>query len=184
VKIVLPAALLEGETALRPWRDTDLEQLVALCQDPEIGRWTRVPIPYTENDARLYLLHRYEQAHSGDRAPFAITTPDRETVLGSTSLMNLDWLNRNAEVGYWLGAAARGQGHATRAVTAICRWAFTELKLHRVGLLAATGNTASQHVAERAGFTREALLRSYARSRGNRDGRDDMVCYSLTAVDG
>jgi RimJ/RimL family protein N-acetyltransferase len=172
-KIVLPAALLEGETALRPWRDTDLEQLVELCQDVEISRWTRVPVPYTDSDARLYLLHRYEQAHGGDR----------ETVLGSTSLMNIDWHNGNAEVGYWLGAPARGHGHATRAVTAICRWAFSELKLHRVGLLAASGNATSQRVAERAGFTREAVLRSYAVARGDRGGRDDMVCYSLTALD-
>ncbi len=112
-KLVLPTALIEGETALRPWRDSDLGQLVALCQDAEISRWTRVPTPYTENDARLYLLHRYDQTHAGERAPFAITTPDRETVLGSTSLMHVDWNHRNAEVGYWLGAPARGHGHAT-----------------------------------------------------------------------
>jgi RimJ/RimL family protein N-acetyltransferase len=182
-QLVLPTALIEGETALRPWRDSDLEQLVALCQDAEISRWTRVPTPYTHNDGRLYLLHRYDQAHTAERAPFAITTPDRETVLGSTSLMHLDWDHRNAEVGYWLGAPARGEGHATRAVTAICRWAFTELKLHRVGLLAATGNTASQRVAERAGFTREALLRSYAVDRADGGRRLDMICYSLTATD-
>ena len=36
-RIVLPAdPLIEGETALRPWRDSDLKALVAACQDPEI----------------------------------------------------------------------------------------------------------------------------------------------------
>ena len=37
---------------LRPWRDSDLEPLVAACQDPEISRWTRVPLNYSETDAR------------------------------------------------------------------------------------------------------------------------------------
>ena len=43
-RIILPAEpLVDGDTALRSWRDADLPSLVAACQDPEIIRWTRVP---------------------------------------------------------------------------------------------------------------------------------------------
>jgi RimJ/RimL family protein N-acetyltransferase len=43
-------------------------------------------------------------------------------------------------------------------------------------LLAGTGNAASQQVAQRAGFTREAVLRSYMRGKGE---RQDMVAFGL-----
>jgi RimJ/RimL family protein N-acetyltransferase len=77
-RIVLPAEpLSDGRTALRPWRDSDLSAIVAACQDPEIGRWTRVPSPYGEADARAFLLERYDAIHAGRSAPFAIVAPSR-----------------------------------------------------------------------------------------------------------
>ena len=92
----------------------------------------------------------------------------------------LDWEHRRAEVGYWLALDARGRGHATRAVNLICGWGFEILDLERIELLAATGNPASQRVADRAGFTREAVLRSYMRGR---DGRQDMVAFAMLRTD-
>ena len=72
-RIVLPAEpLFDERTALRPWRDTDIGPLVAACQDPEISRWTSVPNPYGESDARAYLLQRFDAIHAGTAAPFAV----------------------------------------------------------------------------------------------------------------
>lgn len=181
-RVVLSAEpLRDGETALRPWRDSDLASIVAACQDPEISRWTRVPFPYTETDGRAFLLHRHDAIHAGSLAPFAIVDgADDGALLGSISLMDLDWTFRRAEVGYWLAREARGNGHAARAVRLICHWGFTRLGLERIQLLAATENTRSQRVAERAGFTREAVLRNYLTSR---DGRRDMVLFALLVGD-
>ena len=58
----------------------------------------------------------------------------------------------------------------------ICAWGMAKLRLERIDLLAATGNAASQAVAERAGFRREAVLRSYMTSK---HGRLAMVAYGL-----
>ncbi len=175
-RVVLPAdPLIDGGTALRPWRDSDLQALVAACQDPEISRWTRVPRPYGETDGRAYLLQRYDLVFEGRAAPFAIVAREDGTLAGSIALIQIEWQHRRAEVGYWLAAAARGRGHATRAVRLICEWART-LELERIDLRAATGNRASQQVAERTGFTREAVLRSYMRVA---DERQDMVAYGL-----
>ena len=60
----------------------------------------------------------------------------------------------------------------------ICGWGFARSALERIELMAATGNPASQRVAERAGFTREAVLRSYMRGG---DERQDMVAFGLLA---
>ena len=96
------------------------------------------------------------------------------------SILRLAWEHLRGEVGYWLAADARGGGHATRAVRLACRWAFDSLGLERIDLLAAAGNIPSQRVAERAGFTREALLRAHTRGP---NGREDMVAYGLFADD-
>jgi RimJ/RimL family protein N-acetyltransferase len=172
--------LIDGPTALRPWRDSDLWALVAACQDPEISRWTRVPADYTEADARRYLQQRYDMAFAGLAAAFAIVrAPDGE-LLGSISLMRIVWEHQRAEVGYWLAREARGEGHSTRAVRLICDWGYRELGLERIALLAATENVKSQRVAERSGFSQEALLRSYMRHNSE---RQDMLAYALLATD-
>jgi RimJ/RimL family protein N-acetyltransferase len=180
MRIVLPGEpLVQGPTALRPWRDSDIAALAVACRDPEIARWTRVPENYGEPDARVFLLQRYDAIHTGTSAPFAIVTAsDDNHLLGSVSLMRLAWEHARGEVGYWLALQARGHGHATRATRLICRWGFESLGLERIDLLAATANAASQHVAERAGFIREAVLRSYMWGKGE---RQDMVAFGLLA---
>jgi RimJ/RimL family protein N-acetyltransferase len=177
--VVLAAEpLRDGPTALRPWRDGDIPALVRACQDPEIPRWTRVPSPYRESDARMYMQQRYDVVRTGAGAPYAVADPHDGRLLGSISLMHFVWEHTRAEVGYWLTREARGQGHAVRAVRLICRWSFEQVGLERVELLAATNNLPSQRVAERAGFSREALLRSYF---AQRQERHDMVAYGLLA---
>jgi RimJ/RimL family protein N-acetyltransferase len=63
-------------------------------------------------------------------------------------------------------------------VRLITAWGFRHLGLRRIELMAATENTGSQRVAERCGFTREAVLRSYLEAG---DGRQDMVAFGLLA---
>jgi RimJ/RimL family protein N-acetyltransferase len=183
VRIARPRGeLVDGATALRAWRADDVEPLAELCQDPEISRWTSVPASYGPLDARSYIESSEESLHTGRSLDLAIAEPGGGALLGSISLMRFTWADRRGEVGYWLGAPARGRGHATRATRLICGWGLRELALERIELFAAAGNHRSQAVAERAGFTREALLRDY--SPGAEPGtRADMVCFGLLAGD-
>lgn len=71
-----------------------------------------------------------------------------------------------AEVGYWVRREARGRGYATRATRLVSESGIHELALSRIQLHAFPENVASQRVAEKAGFTREGILRSYREVRG------------------
>jgi RimJ/RimL family protein N-acetyltransferase len=85
------------------------------------------------------------------------------------------------EIGYWIAPDARGRGLAARAAGAACRWAFTDLGLHRIQLFHAVENTASARVAEKAGFTREGRLRQ---SHRYGDGqRHDELLWGRLATD-
>jgi RimJ/RimL family protein N-acetyltransferase len=87
---------------------------------------------------------------------------------------------RDLSVGYWLLADVRGRGLAARAVRLVSRWALRDLALARVALLTETSNGPSQRVAERTGFQREGVLRSY----GEIDGRRvDFISFSLLPRD-
>jgi RimJ/RimL family protein N-acetyltransferase len=179
-KIVLPGEpLVDGPTALRPWRDSDVRAVAEACRDPEIARWTNVPANYGQSDARAFLLYRHDALLAGATAPFAVVSAT-DQLLGSIALMRIVWEHRRGEAGYWLARWGRGEGHATRALKLICAWGFRSLGLERIDLFAATGNSASQRVAERAGFVRDAVLRSYMQAK---QGQQDMVAYGLLAAD-
>ena len=52
--------LEDGEILLRPFTEDDVPALTAACHDPEIPRWTRVPSPYTEEDALAFVSRAAE----------------------------------------------------------------------------------------------------------------------------
>jgi RimJ/RimL family protein N-acetyltransferase len=154
---------------------SDVTKLVAACEDEEIRRWTRVPTAHGITASRAWIAESRALVRDGISAPLAIVDGSDGELLGSISLMRFAWEHARCEVGYLLAREARGRGHATRALGLMCAWGFAELGLERIQLLAATGNVASQRVAERGGFTREAVLRSYHRLR---EARFDMVAYA------
>jgi RimJ/RimL family protein N-acetyltransferase len=145
--------LSDGVVALRAYADADISALVAICQDPEIPRWTPVPSPYTANDAHAWLRRVQRGYATGTRATFAVVDArTRDVLLGSVGLQTIDWDQRAADVGYMLGAHARGRGVATRAVELVAAWAFATLDLERLELRTLAGNRASRAVARRTGF--------------------------------
>jgi ribosomal-protein-alanine N-acetyltransferase len=172
--------LADATVALRPWRQSDLAELVGACQDPEIPRWTAVPAPYGEREAREYLGRAEVDRRSGRELGLAVVDPGDSRLLGSCGLARFDWQDRKVEVGYWVAAPARRRSVGSRSTLLLSHWAISALGMERVELLANPANEASQRLAERAGFTREGLLRDYRRRKGE---REDLIMFSLLAGD-
>lgn len=86
----------------------------------------------------------------------------------------------SGEVGYWLSQRCVGRGVMTRAVVAIFELGFTALSLHRLDLLAATGNVRSRAVAERLGMTFEGVRRDGEQLAS---GWVDLAMYGMLAQD-
>ena len=78
---------------------------------------------------------------------------------GGTGLHRIDWTLRKFEIGYWRRTGCAGRGFVTEAVRAVSRLAFDSLAARRVEIRMDDANERSWRVAERAGFTLEALLR-------------------------
>jgi RimJ/RimL family protein N-acetyltransferase len=159
--------LSDDVVLLQPLTEDDVPAIVAACQDPEISRWTSVPSPYTEADARAWLESTEEEA-------FGVFDALGRELLGSIGMRFPD--AATGEVGYWVKREARGRGVATRAVVLLVRWGFSERGLARVLLRAELSNVASQRVAERAGFRREGVQRGALELNGE---RRDVVVFAL-----
>lgn len=169
----------QGSIALRPWRDADLGTMVAICRDPDVARFTRVPHPYSEADARAWIGAQPGRLEAGEGLALAIADGGGAPV-GSVGL-RIDPSDREiAEAGYMVAPAARGRGVATTALRLASRWGLGDLGLARVHLTTHVENAASQRVAERAGFHREGILRAWDEIGG---ARVDLVMYSLIAPD-
>jgi ribosomal-protein-serine acetyltransferase len=94
--------------------------------------------------------------------------------------LRLDLLHRSAEIGYWLAARAVGRGIMTRVASAMFELAFADLSMHRVELLAATGNHRSRAIAERLGMSFEGIRRE---AEELPSGWADLAMYALLAQD-
>jgi RimJ/RimL family protein N-acetyltransferase len=175
-----PASLTEGLVALRPWRDDDADALVRRINDSEVARFLdQVPQPYGIEHARAYFALSAEGWRTGSSSNLAILVDQIEGPVGGIGVRWDELEGGVAEVGYWVGAEARGRGVATAAVRLVAGWAFeTASRLQRLQLRAAVENHASNRVAEKAGFTREGVLRSQ-RFNARIGRRVDFVMWSL-----
>ncbi len=99
--------------------------------------------------------------------PFFVFSPDDETLLGGITLSNVRrGVAQTATLGYWAGAPHARKGHTLRAVKAICNFAFTRLKLHRVEAACIPTNTPSRDLLLKAGFSLEGKARAYLKING------------------
>jgi RimJ/RimL family protein N-acetyltransferase len=165
--------LTDGVVALRPWSVEDAEALVAICDDPDVARFTPLASPYTEADARAWLAAEPGRRLGGDELALAIVADG--AAVGSIGLRPDADDREIVEVGYVVAAPARGRGYATRAVRLAVGWAIERWQPARMQLTTTVDNGASHRVAERSGFRREGVLRSWAQNRGR---RVDLVMWS------
>jgi RimJ/RimL family protein N-acetyltransferase len=172
-----PEPLSDGVVTLRLWRRDDVPAIVAACNEPAIATFLdQVPQPYTEADGHAWLDTVERNWASGSFAGFAIEVDGR--AVGSISMGFKEDDPKVAETGYWLAARERGRGFTTRALRLLAAWAFAACELERLQLRADVNNTASQRVAEKAGFVREGVVRAYHYN--PRVGRRvDFVMFSL-----
>ncbi|MFB9908163.1 GNAT family N-acetyltransferase [Allokutzneria oryzae] len=181
VVCVMPLVVLRTRrTVIRPFRVTDAAD-VAEGVDEEVLRWIPLPQPYDESAALTWCA---EQSHhvrlSGEGQSWAVCDPETDRFLATLGLTRTRWEHRVTEVGYWAAPHARGRGFVAEAARTVSEWALREVDFARVELRAAVGNTASQRVAEKAGFTREGVLRNADRHRGR---QHDLVSWSLVPAD-
>ncbi|KJY25780.1 MULTISPECIES: GNAT family N-acetyltransferase [Streptomyces] len=160
-----PLTLTTDRLVLRPFAPSDAEEVHAVCQDPEIQRWTQVPSPYERTHAEAWVNEISPASWREDRQyAFAVRLGADGPLVAS---VGVHVHGPGAyEIGYWAAKEHRGRGYVTEAVTGVARWLFTEVGAGRLEWRAEVGNAGSRAVAEKAGFRVEGTLRAALGVRG------------------
>ena len=145
---------------LRPYRGADVAELVPLIGTREVAATTlRIPYPYTEREARVFLSRA---ADSDDEIRLAITLRTDGRLCGGIGL-RLAPEHQHAELGYWLGVRYWGQGFGTEAARELLRYGFEDLNLHRIFASHFKGNSASGKILKKIGMRYEGCQRQHIR---------------------
>ncbi|GAB3992272.1 GNAT family N-acetyltransferase [Nocardioides marmoraquaticus] len=145
--------LTDGVVTLRAHREDDVRRVLEQCEDPEMQRWTTVPVPYTLDDAKTFVRHLVPGGWESDRSwEFAVTARDGDEELFVGSMGLVDRGGGRAEIGYGTHPAARRRGLTERAARLLLAWGFAERDLQVVDWFAYRGNWASRRLAWRLGF--------------------------------
>lgn len=154
MRIVLP------QCTIRSLRPNDAESLARYANNRRVWRNVRdrFPHPYTLEDARQFLDRVRGESHE---TVFAIEVDS--AAVGSIGVRLRDDVERgNGELGYWLGEPYWGRGLMTAVVRAFVPFALRAFSLRRLEAWIFAWNPASARVLEKAGFTREGILRQSA----------------------
>lgn len=105
------------------------------------------------------------KVETGEVEQFIVCMKDNDRPVGCTYLRDVDYDNKKAEYGVFLGEEdIRGMGIGKEALELTVRYAFDELKLHRVYARVKETNKASLYCFLHTGFQQEAVF------------RDSMIC--------
>lgn len=157
---MIDAVELSSGVVLRSWVDRDAAALMAAvdAEQTRLGRWMPwVPFSTAEADFAAFIERSREAARDGTAVHLGLFDHDRVVgaVGASIGVLNFD----EADVGYWVASSHEGHGIAAEAARHLVVWLFEERDMHRITIRAAVGNVRSVQLAERLGFTREAVLR-------------------------
>ena len=126
---------------------------------------------------RRRVRHYQREARDDLGYSFLIVRDGDEQLLGGLTLSNVRrGVTQAAVLGYWLGLPFVRNGYMTEAVGAVGRFAFEELRLHRLEAATMPHNAASIRVLECNGFRREGIAQRLLKINGT---WEDHVLHAL-----
>ena len=135
----------------------DAEEIFALVDTSR--NYLREWLPWvdyntTSKDTKEFI--RYAQQQYASNNGFHCSIRYQGRIAGVIGFHRIDWIDKTGELAYWLGEQYQGMGLMTKCCRVLTEYAFIQLKLYRVEILA--NNLKSCAVAERLGFTKEKTL--------------------------
>ena len=137
---------------LRPWRESDAEELYRYAKNPAVGPIAGWP-PHTNVENSREIIRTILSAPE----TYAVVLRETELPVGSAGLLlggasNLSLPSDEGELGYWVGVPYWGQGLIPEVVKELVRYGFEELGLSRIWCASFDGNERSRRVQMRCGF--------------------------------
>lgn len=146
--------MLETERLLlRPWRESDAEDLYRYASDPEVGPIAGWPVHTSVENSRKIIRDVFSAEET-----YAVCLKEDRRAIGSIGLIPPEQTQVAApptemEIGFWIGVPFWGRGYIPEAVREIQRHAFEDLGCTALWCGYYDGNGKSKRVQEKCGFT-------------------------------
>jgi [ribosomal protein S5]-alanine N-acetyltransferase len=156
---------VDGDTVFEAW-----------AQDEEVVRYVTWKPHKSVNETLLYTRWAEEAWEEGTDYTYLAFNEGNGEAVGTISLRPR---GHRVEIGYLVRRSEWGKGYAPEMLEEVIRWAFSCSWFHRVWATCDTDNTRSARVMEKAGMSREGILRSWVVHPNISDLPRDNVVYSI-----
>ncbi len=138
---------------LRPWAETDAEDLYRYAKDDRVGPIAGWP-PHSSVDNSAEIIRTVFSAPE----TYAVCLKEDNRAIGSIGLMigarsDKEIPDTEGEIGYWIGVPFWGKGLIPEAARELIRHGFEDLELDKIWCGWFDGNEKSERVQEKCGFT-------------------------------
>ena len=144
---------------LRWISEDDIDSLYEIFSNRHVMRyWSSEPL--ADRKAAADLQREIAGGNENETMfKWGLALRDSNTVIGTTTLFNLNLDNGRAELGYAMSHAHWGKGYMSEALKALVSHAFEVMDLRRLEADVDPRNAASIRLLEKLGFQREGFLR-------------------------
>jgi ribosomal-protein-alanine N-acetyltransferase len=147
------------------------------AQDPEVTKYLTW-YPNQSVAETQEFVHSCIAAWDSEKSfQWAILQKKRNQVIG---MIGFRADGHKWELGYVLTRDYWGRGYMTETVKALIHWALSQGEIYRVWAVCDLDNRASARVLEKAGMTKEGILRRWSVHPNISSEPRDSYCYSIT----
>ena len=142
---------------VRPFTLSDVKRACLLSREEGQAEWMPDQVYKDEKEGTLaleFLISKYKNNPKPDKEPFVLAVDLNKTgeLIGHVGLSPY----QNAvEIGYAVAESQFGKGFATQAVTAVSKWALSNLDIKFIYGIVACENKGSSRVLEKSGYQLE-----------------------------
>ena len=153
---------IDEDVSLRMFNSDDAEEFYYLTirSKEYLKEWLGW-LDYTKTvaDTERNIAARCQEVVQNGGYPQSFAIIYKGMIAGTIGFNTINKANKIGVVGYWLGEGFQGKGIMSKAFRALIDYGFNDLKLNRIEVRAAVGNTKSRALPEKFGFQQEGTIR-------------------------
>jgi len=168
------------EVTLRALEMRDAADIYEYARRPEVTRYVTWESYHSIEDARRYLRWILDCYRRREGMTFGIELRGTRKLIGTCSYVQMDYINRTAEIGYTISSDYWNHGLMTQAAAALVHYGFETIGLTRMQGRCMPENAASARVLQKLGMRCEGTLRNGVFYRG---AAHDVLLFAMTDGD-
>lgn len=163
---------------LREVKEQDYNQIYEIYSNDDVVKYQQIKPMETIDQAQKSVIWLKDGFKNKRFIRWCIAEKKTDKVIGLIALHSFDDFNLIAQIGFILNKNYWKQGIMGEVGARIVKYAFEEVKLHRIEALIDKENIASCKLSVKLGFKEEGLKKEAAYNRRT-EGFDDRLIYGL-----